>query len=140
VTETWKPVAAGILDILCGSAAIIVFLALLVLTLFIPAESAAGGDPILAAASLIAPGISVAVYVAYYIAYYFVGDATQYFYPVVSAPFAILGILAIAGGIFSIQRKRWGWSVAGTIAALVCNFVPGVIAVILTAISKTEFK
>jgi uncharacterized protein involved in cysteine biosynthesis len=140
MSNTWKPVTAGVLDILCGCGAVIIFLALSTLTVLVQAEAATGSELILTMASMIAPGISVAVYIAYYIAYYFIGDASQYFYSIVSAPFALLGILAVIGGILAIQRKQWGWSIAGSVAALLCNFIPGVIAVILTAMSKSEFK
>lgn len=139
MTNNWKPATAGILTILCGSGAIIISLSLLLVAALMP-ENSAGEELILNAASLIAPGISITIYVAYYIVYYFIGDTVQYFYQIVSVPFALLGILAITGGIFAIQRRRWGWAIAGSIGALLCNFIPGLIAVVLTAISKKEFN
>jgi len=140
MSDSWKPVIAGILNILCGIGAVIIFLALLLFTALMPLDPAAGGEAIINLALMIAPGISVATYVAYYIAYYFIGCSPDYFYPIVAAPFAILGVLAVTGGIFGIQRKHWKLLLAGSISALLCNFVPGTVSVILTAISKAEFK
>jgi len=35
----------------------------------------------------------------------------------------ILGALGIVGGIFAIQRKHWGWALAGAIAGCL-TFLP----------------
>jgi MFS family permease len=51
----------------------------------------------------------------------------------------ILGALGIVGGVFSIQRKRWGWALAGAIASSL-SFLPlGVAAIVLVAMARTEF-
>jgi NADH:ubiquinone oxidoreductase subunit 6 (subunit J) len=52
----------------------------------------------------------------------------------------IVGVLGIVGGIFSLQRKRWGWALAGAIAGCL-SFLPlGVGAVVLVAMGKSEFN
>lgn len=53
----------------------------------------------------------------------------------------ILGAIAIVGGIFALQRKHWGLSLAGAIcAALVpMSFVLGILAIVFIAISHDEF-
>ena len=52
----------------------------------------------------------------------------------------ILGGLSVMGGIFSLQRKHWGWALAGAIAGCL-SFLPlGVGAVVLVAIGKSEFN
>ena len=48
-------------------------------------------------------------------------------------------VLAIIGGIFSLQRKRWGWALAGSIIAILPFSILGLAAVILVALSKDEF-
>jgi len=58
-------------------------------------------------------------------------------YPVI--PLILLGILAIAGGICTLQRKIWGLALAGAIAALIVAPIMGLFAIIFTAISKKEF-
>jgi hypothetical protein len=51
----------------------------------------------------------------------------------------IVGALGIVGGIFAIQRKRWGWALAGAIAGCF-SFLPlGVGAVVLVAMARSEF-
>lgn len=57
-------------------------------------------------------------------------------------PTIMLGIVAIIGGIFAIKREAWGLGLAGSICAV---FVPvagllGIVAIILMALSKNEFK
>jgi hypothetical protein len=52
----------------------------------------------------------------------------------------VLAILSLIGGIFALQRKMWGLVLAGSIGALLTAFLLGIPAIILTAISKKEFK
>ena len=52
----------------------------------------------------------------------------------------IIAILALVGGIFAVQRKAWGWALAGSIAAILAFLPLGIAAVILTAQSKNEFE
>lgn len=55
-------------------------------------------------------------------------------------PAVIIGALAIAGGIFAIQRRRWGWALAGSIAATLVPIALGIVAIILLVLSRDEFK
>jgi hypothetical protein len=57
-----------------------------------------------------------------------------------SIPLAVLGILSIAGGIFSIKRKLYGLALAGSIAATCVSTLMGVTSIVLTVISKKEFE
>ena len=50
-----------------------------------------------------------------------------------------LGVLSIVGGIFSIQRKHWGWALAGAIGGTLSFLPVGVAAVIFVALGRTEF-
>lgn len=52
----------------------------------------------------------------------------------------IAGVLAIVGGYAALQGARWGLAVVGSVAALVCFFPLGIVAMILTALSESEFK
>jgi hypothetical protein len=55
--------------------------------------------------------------------------------------FAITTTLALIGGIFALQRKRWGWALAGSIAAILGSWWPiGLTATVFTAIARDEFK
>jgi hypothetical protein len=51
----------------------------------------------------------------------------------------LIAVLALVGGIFTLQRQRWGWSLAGSIAAIFAMFPLGVVATILTGMSKKEY-
>ena len=56
-----------------------------------------------------------------------------------SIPAIVIALLAIAGGILALLRKRWRWSLAGSIAAALSLIILGVPAVVLVALSKDEF-
>ena len=55
-----------------------------------------------------------------------------------ATPF-VLGIVAIIGGGFTLSRRRWGWALAGSIAATFTTLLPGIASIILIALSKREF-
>ena len=59
---------------------------------------------------------------------------------IIALPLAVLGILATVGGVFELQRKMWGWALAGSIAAACASTVLGMAAVVLTAVSRNEFS
>ncbi|MBN2187309.1 MAG: hypothetical protein JW732_07680 [Dehalococcoidia bacterium] len=56
-----------------------------------------------------------------------------------SIPAIVIAILAIVGGILAVMRKRWRWSLAGSIAAALSLIILGIPAVVLIALSKDEF-
>ena len=51
----------------------------------------------------------------------------------------LLAVLAVIGGIYALQRRHWGLALAGSIAAILAAFPVGIVAVVLTALSKNEF-
>ena len=57
-----------------------------------------------------------------------------------SIPAAVIALLAVVGGILAIRRKRWRWSLAGSVAAALSLILLGIPAVILIALSKDEFE
>ncbi len=53
----------------------------------------------------------------------------------------ILGIVAIIGGVFALQKKVWGLALVGAICALLWpSSILGILAIIFVALSKSEFK
>jgi len=56
-----------------------------------------------------------------------------------SIPAIAIALLAIIGGILAIKRKRWVWSLIGSIAAVLSLIILGIPAIILIALSKDEF-
>jgi hypothetical protein len=58
----------------------------------------------------------------------------------VAIPFLLIAVLALVGGIFGVQRKHWGWLLAGSIAAILVFWPLGIASIVLTAMSKEEFE
>ncbi len=58
----------------------------------------------------------------------------------ITLPLLVLGALALVGGIFALQRRRWGWALAGSVAAFFPFGLLGLLATIFTAMSKEEFE
>ena len=60
---------------------------------------------------------------------------------VVAAIFlAIVGTLSLVGGLYGLQRKRWGWALAGSISTTLGSTPLGIAAIIFTALSRDEFE
>ena len=55
-------------------------------------------------------------------------------------PGLAIATLAIVGGVFAIRRRKWGWALAGSIAAALVPFPLGIVAIVLLVLSKNEFK
>lgn len=119
--KTWKPMVAGILDIISGAVGLVAVVGLII------AIGVTGGSA------------------------YFPGKgAIPEFVPSlltgIAVPLAILSILSLVGGIYAVQRKIWGLALAGSIAAIFASIpllggLPvGITATILTALSKNEFE
>jgi hypothetical protein len=73
----------------------------------------------------------------------FMPDVPTFLFPIFTAlsiPFAIIGILAIVGGVYALRRKIWGLALAGSIAAFFPSWILGLTAIVLTALSKNEFE
>ncbi len=51
----------------------------------------------------------------------------------------VFGVLAVIGGIFSLQRRRWAWALIGAIAAVFSFFPLGIPAIILIVIAEKDF-
>jgi hypothetical protein len=56
--------------------------------------------------------------------------------------FLLLAVTAvvIAGGIFAILRRRWGWALAGAIIAIFPFSIFGIAATVLVSLSRNEFE
>ena len=58
---------------------------------------------------------------------------------VITVPLAVLGILALVGGIYALRRKKWGVALAGAVAAALPFSLLGIAALVFTALSREEF-
>jgi hypothetical protein len=62
------------------------------------------------------------------------------FYGVLGAFAVAVGVLSIVGGIFSLQRKHWGWALAGAIGGCLSFLPVGVTAVVFVSMAYPEFN
>ena len=60
--------------------------------------------------------------------------------PIVMVPLLAIAFLALTGGIFALQRKRWSLALAGSIVAILPFSLLGIAATILVVVSKDEFE
>ena len=51
----------------------------------------------------------------------------------------VAAILAVLGGVYAFQRKKWGLAFAGSIAALSPILLTGIVSIILILRSKKAF-
>ena len=118
--KTWKPTAAGILEIVSGAVGLVAVIGLMI------AIGVTGGFYI--------PGTES---IPRFVPYLLTG---------IAIPLAILSGLSLTGGIYALQRKLWGWALAGSISAILCSIpllggLPvGITATIFVALSKNEFE
>jgi len=116
--KTPMPVVAGILDIISGVLSLIGFVAFLIGSI---------------AVGLNAVDIHIRVW-----------DSGTAIALSVLITFTVLslavGILALIGGVYALQSKKWGLALTGSICALIPSFVLGLAAIILTALSRDEFE
>lgn len=117
---TWKPTLAGILNIVSGAVGLVAVIGLVI------AISVTGGFYI--------PGTEQ---IPVFVPYLLTG---------IAIPLAVLSILSLIGGIYAVQRRKWGLGLAGSISAIFASIpllggLPvGITATVLIALSKNEFK
>jgi hypothetical protein len=122
--KTAQPIVAGILDIIAGGLGLIGVSFLFIFLWIIPVAfttSVPGIPGMEEISNFLPPILSSIVFVIAII-------------PTVGS------ILAIVGGIYALQRKRWGLALTGSIAAIFSSNLLGIPAVILITLSKNEFE
>ncbi len=118
---TWKPVAAGILNIIVGVGTFFgAFIAVIVLVGFGGSLLAIGRVAALMPVWLtgIAEGVMV----------------------IVALLLLIFSTLPLIGGVYAVQRKNWGWALAGSIVAIFSSTILGMASTALVSLSKNEFE
>jgi len=118
--KTWKPTVAGILEIIEGAGSLIGSLVLLLLALILANATSWAG--------LSEEDFDMLT----------VGPAAVFFL-ILGICVAVLGILELIGGVFALNRRKWGLALAGSIAAALPLNVLGILAIIFLAMSKDEF-
>jgi hypothetical protein len=79
--------------------------------------------------------------------FYYNATMPEGFFAIMAAMYIIMGIfsalvgaLAIVGGVFALKKKYWGWALAGSIGATMAFFPCGIPAIIFIAMSRPEFQ
>ena len=109
--KTWKPTTAGILSIIAGILGVLTGLMIAGLGEFAAGMLSVAGFPGLGGLVAAAAAISI-----------------------------ILGIVAIVGGSYAMKRRVWGLALVGSICALFCFWILGILAIIFVAMGKGEFR
>ncbi len=113
--KSWMPTVAGVVCALCGCLALFGFLLLATLGLFL--FNAPDADFHEFPLAFVQIAFAVGAFVS-----------------------LVLGWVAIFGGVSCLQRRRWGWCLAGAIAATLICMPLGVAAIILVALSEAELR
>ena len=119
--RTWKPIVAGIINLVVG-----VFT---LLGTFITAVLIVG----------ISGGV-LAISRVYELIPLWLSGFLQGFSIITAILLIIVSVLPIAGGVYSLQRKNWPWALTGSIVAILSSVVLGIASTILIALSKDEFE
>ena len=114
--KTPKPIIAGSLSMFSGGVSLIGFISLLI------ASIALGWTAADVTGWL--PGMNIALSILI----------------ILCVLLLFTGVLALQGGIYAVQRKKWGWALVGSICALIPTFVLGLAAIMLITLSKDEFE
>jgi hypothetical protein len=118
--KTWKPVTAGVLNIITGALNAIGVFGMLIAIISV------GG---LNMTDLVEPADMP-----------FLASMVQIMLIIILVINLIAAIFPIVGGAFALQRRRWGWALAGSIISILGFFPLGILATIFVSMAKDEFK
>lgn len=68
------------------------------------------------------------------------GTMPWYWIPVLTLIISLPAIVTIVGGIYALKRRKWGLVLSGVICSLLYFNIIGIPALVLTLLSKDEFK
>ncbi len=114
--RTPLPIIVGILDIMAGILSLVCFALLALISIaapIVPIESIG-----------CALGLQISLGLIIFLA----------------SLFLMFGAVSLVGGVYALQRRKWGWVIAGSICSLLPKPVLGLVAIILTVISRDEFE
>ena len=117
---TWKPIVAGILNIITGIINLFgMFVVIGLLTAF-------GG------------GILSIIRIADMMPIWLSGMVHGVLI-IIAILLAVLSSLPLIGGVYAIQRKAWSLALAGSVVAILSIPPLGIVATVLVSLSKNEF-
>jgi hypothetical protein len=118
---TWKPTAAGIINIIVGILNLFGMFAVIVIMVAI------GGG--ILAISRIAEVMPL-----------WMSGILQGVMVITALLLALFSALPLIGGIYAMQRKNWGLALAGSIVAILSSLPLGMVSTVLVSLSRREFK
>lgn len=121
VQKTWKPIWAGILNIISGATSVfnVIGLVFAIVAGDIQQSILDSCPPeYLPFVAPLVPTILIILLLLYFLA----------------------TVFPIIGGVLALQRMKWGWALAGSIIAIVAMFPLGVASTIFVAMAKGEFE
>jgi hypothetical protein len=114
--KTWKPLTAGILDIIWGIFGLLGVLMLgfiAVLCMLNPGwDKSSAAEP--------------------------VGMAALFW--IIAAFYFVFSVLSVVGGIFNILRRCWVLALIGSVSTFAVVFMVAAVSIVCTAMSKEEFN
>ena len=123
MTKTWEPVAAGTIDIVDGTLSLLGSIVVIIgIMFFVPVFGSIGPGPVPEFGRWLIHGF------------------IETLLWLVTVFLIIVGILPIVGGVYALQRKKWGLALAGSIAAILGSAPLGIAATVLTVLAKDEFE
>ena len=114
IEKTWKPITAGILDIIAGAGGIILILLFMVML-------TADGKYI----------VDILINVP---------DALVLLIPVLTLALFVLSALSIVGGVPALKRRFWTLALIGSIGDVFCSTFLGIVSIVLTVLLKKICK
>jgi hypothetical protein len=111
------PTVAGIVNIICGCFALFGFLMLTIFSLFFASipdiQAEMDGFPLI---------------------------VVQLAFAIGAVCLLMSALVALFGGVSALQRRRWGWILAGSISAILICAPLGLAAIILVVLSENELR
>jgi hypothetical protein len=119
--KTWKPVTAGILNIISGTISVF------------------GVIGVIIAIAVTSCGTGIMQFIPPR-DLPFVGPLISTVLIIVLVFTLIEAVFPILGGVFALQRKKWGWALAGSILAILGAFPLGIASTIFVSLARDEFE
>ncbi|MDD5312649.1 MAG: hypothetical protein PHO26_06415 [Dehalococcoidia bacterium] len=116
---TWKPIMAGILDIVSGAIGMVGGIYFVILSTVLQSiHEYLNVDPAV------------------------IQTIQQFISSVMAIPFILVfvGIAAIIGGVYALQRRIWVFALGGAVFSFILFFPFGLASIIVTAMSREEFS
>ena len=118
---TWKPVVAGVLNIMVGVVTLFVTFIIAVILVGV------GGG--ILAISRVADLVPI-----------WLSTFVEGFMVITAILLVVFSTLPLIGGIYAVQRKNWGWALTGSIIAILSSTILGIASTVLVSLSKNEFE